>query len=290
MGQDSDAVWRAGTVALLGCLPGCRSVRDVGGIGSPVRHDVDLWLDDDRRVAVEVTRVLDDAVVETYAALDKHGTQWPWDGVASWTVFTTGINVTARRLRRELPTVLNAFESIGIEKVDGGTWTLEPRGILHGFDEVEALFRDLDDLGVRVIERKAPRGRTVVRVWKPTITGFPADPQDVTARLLQAVERKVEQLRAAQHVDERWVVLWVDLTELSITMALESRSWEAVAPNLLLPDEVDRALVVVPRFGDAPHFLVHSCTRVGWLTERVEQGPVHAAMATFSDHTRSDDE
>lgn len=282
MAQDSDAVWRAGTVALLGRLQECVAARDVGGVGHLERHDVEIQLEDGTRVAVEVTRVLDSTVVETYAAFDKHGTQWPWPGTASWTVFTTRVDIAVKRLRRELPALLQRLESLGIEKADGGTWVVEPLGILDDFDAMEPLFNQLTDLGIRVVERRASRGTThVIHVWKPPIGAFAAEPRAVTARLLKAVESKTEQLRAAKDADGHWVVLWVDLTALDVTMALERVDWAATAPHVQLPDNVDRLSAVVPRFGNTPHFLVHSYTSDGWSTTRVPQEPVHAAMAPF---------
>lgn len=223
-----DEFWEEGAKRVLLAALGADRVEQRDGPGAPsATNDFDVYLED-RRIAVEVTRVTDPDLEQFGRALGSGVLRLPILERAWVLALDEGTHV--RALEREVEGLLRDLERLGVDEVDRdlGAVTRERRGgdMVEGS---EAAVR-LTGLGVNRAACVATEPGVVRLLW-PAVAAF-EHPDAVVSPIEVRAADKVPKLHRADG-DERHLFVWVDALAWPQHLSLRSgRVHEARPPRL----------------------------------------------------------
>jgi hypothetical protein len=208
-------------------LGGRADPRDPGGGPIPV-HDFDVYLDDGRVIAVEVTRYNDEAQVEQQAAAARDDPRYP-SLRYHWHV-GMGPRYNVKTVRREAPDLLASLEARSFDmvpNVNDPAWNRD------------AAFESLRKLGVRLVYRLGAAdgvGGGLDMGPAPLAGATAADVLVDVAERVAWRKGKAAKLSAAQ-ADEGHLFVWVETSQTAAMAAMRSGMMPKRSPDL--PADID---------------------------------------------------
>lgn len=237
---DTDAPFRAAAVAML-----CELCEVVDAWDQEVRHpdqaqyDVGIRLADGRGGAVEVTRLMDEAVARHDGSFQRLEGVLPYEGAGRWDVQLGGPNVDFKRFKRRLPELLLGLEAAGVHSVNMLAWTVGPDPTALGnFREARVVLEELEHFEVSSLQFMACE-QPEIRFSDLAITKW-ASADDLVEQLMQAVARKAQ--KVISRAETAWLLVWIDWTETHLSVLLWN-SRGADWPRLELPSGLDGVIV-----------------------------------------------
>lgn len=274
---DTDAPFRAAAETLL------RELREVADAwDQELRHpdqaqyDVGIRLVDGRSGAVEVTRLMDEAVARHDGSFQRLDGVLPYDGTGRWYVQLAAPNVDLKRFKRRVPELLQELATAGVHSVNMLGWTVAPDPTALGtFRESRVVLEELEHFGVLGLEF-TPCAQPEIRISDLVSTKL-ASAGDLAEQLMRAVAVKAP--KVISRAETAWLLVWIDWTETHLSVLLwnaKDTDW----PGLDLPDGLDGVIVasrLVEAGADALPVAIFA-RECGWKLRSVDGQSIVAAL------------